>query len=78
MQLLLLLWDDLTRALTLAVGVIDCCSLEGTLEGAHCISFFTWNHDDPAVSRHLEDIVAVMGHGHELGQGWVPEDGIVR
>ena len=19
-----------------------------------------------------------MGHGHELGQGWVPEDGIVR
>ena len=20
----------------------------------------------------------MMGHGHELGQGWVPEDGIVR
>ena len=24
-----------------------------------------------------KDIVAVMSHGHELGQGWVPEDGIV-
>ena len=20
----------------------------------------------------------MMGHGHELGQGWVPEDGIVQ
>ena len=20
----------------------------------------------------------MMGHGHELGQGWVPEDGVVR
>ena len=27
---------------------------------------------------HLEDIVAMMSHGHELGQGWIPEDGIVR
>ena len=59
-------------------GVAGCCSLEGTLEGAHRISFFTWDHDDPAASRHLEDIVAVMGHRHELGQGWIPEDGIVR
>ena len=76
-QLLPLLGGGLRSALTLAVGVVDCCSLEGTLEGAHCISFFTWDRDDPAASRHLEDIVAVMGHGYELGQGWVPEDGIV-
>ena len=75
--LLLLLGGGLRRALALAVGVIDCCSLEGTLEGAHRISFFTWDHDDPAASRHLEDIVAVMGHRHELGQGWIPEDGVV-
>ena len=78
MQLLLLLGDDLRRALTLVVGVVDCCILEGTLEVAHCISFFTWDRDDSAASRHLEDILAVMGHRHELGQGWIPEDGVVR
>ena len=31
-----------------------------------------------AISWHLEDIVAVVGYGHELGQRWVPEDGVVR
>ena len=77
-QLLLLLGGDLRRALALAVGVVDCCSLEGTLEGAHYVSFFAWDCDDSAASRHLEDIVAVMGHRHELGQGWIPEDCIVR
>ena len=77
-QLLLLLGDGLRRALALAVGVVDCCSLEGMLKGAHRISLFKWDRDDPAASQHLEDIVAVMGHCHELGQGWIPEDGIVR
>ena len=77
-QLLLLLGDGLRRALALAVGVADCCSLEGTLEGAHRISFFTWDRDDSAASWHLEDVVAVMGDCHELGQGRIPEDGIVR
>ena len=76
--LLLLLGGGLKRALALAVGVDDCCSLEGTLEGAHHISFFTWDHDDPVASRHLEDIVAMMGHCHVLGPGWIPEDGVVR
>ena len=77
-QLLLLLGDGLWSVLALAVRVLDCRSLEGTLEGAHRVSFFTWNRDDSATSRHLEDIVAMMGHRHELGQGWIPEDGIVR
>ena len=63
--------------LALAIGVIDCCSLKGTLEGAHHVSFFTWDYDDSTASWHLEDIVAMMGHRHELGQGWVPEDGVV-
>ena len=66
-QLLLLLGGGLRRALALAVGVVDCCSLEGTLKGAHRISFFAWDHDDSAASWHLEDIVAVVGHYHELG-----------
>ena len=65
-------------ALTFAVGVVDCCSLEGALEGAHRISLFTWDRDDSAASRHLVDIVAVVGDGHELGQGWIPKDGVVR
>ena len=76
-QQLILLGGGLRRALALAVGVVDCCSLEGTLEGAHRISFFAWDRDDSAASWHLEDIVAVMGHRHKLGQGWVPEDRIV-
>ena len=51
--------------------------MKGTLEGAHRISFFAWDRDDPAASRHLEDIVAMMGDCHELGEGWIPEDGVV-
>ena len=51
--------------------------MEGTLEGAHRVSFLARDCDDSAASWHLEDIVAVMGHRHELGQGWVPEDRIV-
>ena len=76
-QLLLLLGGGLRRALALTVGVVDCCSLEGTLEGAYHVSFFARDYDDSAASRHLEDIVAMMGHRHELGQGWIPEDGVV-
>ena len=76
-QLLLLLGGGLRRALALAVRVVDCYSLEGTLEGAHRVSFRTRDCDDSAASRHLEDIVAVMGHRHELGQGWIAEDSVV-
>ena len=60
------------------IWVFDCCGLERTLKQAHCIPFFTGYGDDSTASWHLEDIVAVMSHVHELGQGWVPEDGIVR
>ena len=52
--------------------------MEGTFQGTHNVSLFTRHSDDSAASWHLEDIIAVMGHGHELGQGWVPEDGVVR
>ena len=76
-QLLLLLGDGLRRALALAVGVVDCCSLEGMLEGVHRVSFFTWDRDDPPASWHLENIVTMVSDCHELGQGWIPEDGIV-
>ena len=41
------------------------------------MSFFAGDFDDSAASWHLEDIVAMMGHRHELGQGWVPEDRII-
>ena len=67
--MLLLLGDGLGRILSLAVGVVDCGSLKGVLEGAHRISFFTREHDDSTASWHLEDIVAVVCHCHELGQG---------
>ena len=45
--------------------------------GAHRISFFAGDCDDPAASWHLEDVVVVVRHCHELGQGRVSEDGIV-
>ena len=70
-------WGGHRRALALAVGVVDCCSLGGMLEGAHRVSFFARDYDDSAASRNLEDIVAMMGHRHELGQGRIPEDGVV-
>ena len=38
---------------------------------------FAGHRDDSATSWHLEDVVAVVSHGHELGQRWVPEDGVV-
>ena len=77
-QLLLLLGDGLGRILALAIGVVDCGSLKGALEGAHRIPLFTRDRDDSSASWHLENIVAVMTDCHELGQGWIPEDGIVR
>ena len=51
--------------------------MKGALEGAHRISFFAGDCDDPTASWHLEDVVAVVCHFHELGQGQIPEDGIV-
>ena len=51
--------------------------MEGALEGAHRILFFVGDRDDPATSWHLEDVVAIVSHCHELGQGRIPKDGIV-
>ena len=78
-QLLLLLGDGLRRVQgAFVVGASDCCNLVGALEGAHRISFFTWDHDDAAAPWHLEYVVAMVGYCHELGQGWIPKDGFVR
>ena len=52
--------------------------MEGALKGAHRIPFFTWDRDNSSASWHLENVVAVMSDCNELGQGWIPEDGIVR
>ena len=77
-QLLLLLGDILRRVLDAhAIRVFDCRGFEGALQGAHRISFFAGDCDDSAAPWHLEDVVAVVCHCHELGQGRIPEDGIV-
>ena len=60
------------------IWVFNRCGLESTFQRTHSVSLFTRHSDDSTAPWLLEDIVAVMGHGHELGQGWVPEDGIVR
>ena len=49
----------------------------GHISFTHRVSFYAWDRDDSAASRHLEDVVAVMGDCHELGQGWISEDGVV-
>ena len=50
----------------------------GALEGAHRVLLLASDRDDVAVPWHLEDVVAVVGHRHELGQGRISKDGIVR
>ena len=76
MQLLLLLEDGLRSARP------DCrgrrlLQLGRHTRGSTLRLFLRTGYDDSTASRHLEDIVAVMGHRHELGQGWIPEDGVV-
>ena len=75
---LLLLRDHLGKSPARVIWVFDCCGLESTLKRTHCIPFLTGYCDDSTASWHLEDIVAMVGHWHELGQGWIPEDGIIR
>ena len=52
--------------------------MEGVLKGAHHIPFFTWDRDDSLASWHLEDVIAMVSDCHELGQGRIPKDGVVR
>ena len=60
------------------IWVFNRCGLGSTFQGTHSVSLFTGYRDGSTASWHLEDIIAVMSHDHELGQGLVPEDGIVR
>ena len=67
-QLLLLLGDCLRRVdSAFVVWVLDRRSLVGALERAHRILLLAGDRDDAAASWHLEDVVAMMGHSHELG-----------
>ena len=77
--MLLLLGDNLRRVYgAFVIGVLDCCSLVGAVERAHCVLLLAGDRDDVTVPWHLEDIVTMMSHHHDLGQGWIPKDGIVR
>ena len=78
-QLLFLLRDGLRRVDgSFVVWVLNRRSLIGALERAHRVLFFAGDRDDAAAPWHLEDVVTMMSHCHELGQGWIPEDGVVR
>ena len=59
------------------VWVFNRHSLVGMLEGAHHVLLFAGDRDDAAAPWHLEDVVTMMSHRHELGQGRIPEDGVV-
>ena len=78
-QLLLLLGDSLRGADgTFVVWVFNRRSLVGALAGAHRVLLLASDHDDVAVPYHLEDVVAMMGHRHELGQVRISKDDVVR
>ena len=69
-QLLLLLGDNLRRVDgAFVVWVLDRRNLVGALERAHYVLLLAGDRDDVAVPWHLENILAMMGHCHELGQG---------
>ena len=78
-QLLLLLGDGLKRVYgAFVIWVFGCCSLVSALERAHRVLLLAGDRDDTDSPWHLEDVVAVMGYCHKLGEGWIPEDGVVR
>jgi hypothetical protein len=52
--------------------------LVGALEGAHRVLLIAGVRDDAAAPWHLEDVVTMVSCCHELGEGWIPEDGVVR
>ena len=71
-------WGHLRRVdSAFVVWVIDHRSMVGALKRAHRVLLLPGNRNDVAVPWHLEDIVTMMSHRHELGQGWIPKDGIV-
>ena len=73
---LLLLKGRLGKPSVLVVRVFDCCGLERAQVDTPR-PFLHRDGDDSTASWHLEDIVPMVRHCHELGQGWVPEDGVV-
>ena len=78
-ELLLLREGSLGRHdATLAVGVLGRCSAVGVLKGADCVLLIAGNRDDAAAPWHLEDVVAMVDCRHELDEGKVPKDGILR
>ena len=48
------------------------------LEGRQSLLGVSSHGEDAAAPRHLHEVVGRMGCYHELSQGRVPEDGIVR
>ena len=77
--LLLLLGDNLRRVgSALVIWVLDRRSLLGALERAHHVLLFAGDRGDASAPWRLENIETMMSHNHELGQGRVAEDGVVR
>ena len=57
-----------------------CCrgGLEGKLESRQGLLGVPLDGEDTLSPGHLHEIVSRMGCCHELGQSWVPEDGVIR
>ena len=61
------------------IGRLHCRSgLEGELERRQGLLGVPLDREDTFASGHLHEVVGRMSRHHELGQSWVPENGVVR
>ena len=69
----------LVGAASLASGApAPTCGLESKFERHHGLLGVPLDGEDTFASRHLHEVVGRMSRCHELGQSWVPENGVVR
>ena len=51
---------------------------EGKFECRHGLLGVPLDGEDALAPRHLHEVIGRVSRRHELGESWVPEDGVVR
>ena len=67
--LLLLVWVLVMSLVSFVMRAFNRRFALGALEGTNGIHLVAGDGNDVATPWHLEDVVAMVGHCHELGQG---------
>jgi hypothetical protein len=63
---------------TFVIRVLSCRGTVGMLKRTDRVLLIAGDRDDATGSWHLEDVVAMVGCRHALGEVRVPQDGFVR